>query len=79
MQRPSPVLLARSLEIVRDLSDRHLYQRALAEGDQRLRLALQHASIPILIHSDDGRVVELNRAWQRITAQAIEEIPMLDA
>ena len=79
MQRPSPVLLARSLGIVRDLSDRHLYQRALAESDQRLRLALQHASIPILIHSDDGRVIELNGAWQRITAQAIEEIPMLDA
>jgi CheY-like chemotaxis protein len=51
----------RLLGIVRYLSDRHLYQRALAESDQRLRWALQHAPIPILIHSDDGQVIELNR------------------
>lgn len=69
----------RLLGIVRNLSDRHLYQRALAESDQRLRWALQHAPIPILIHSDDGQVIELNRAWQRITGYTIEEIPTLDA
>lgn len=69
----------RLLGIVRNLSDRRLYQRALAESDQRLRWALQHAPIPILIHSDDGQVIELNRAWQRITGYAMEEIPTLDA
>jgi PAS domain S-box-containing protein len=69
----------RLLGIVHTLSDRQLYQRALTESDQRLRWALQHAPIPILIHSDDGQVIELNRAWQRISGYSIEEIPTLDA
>jgi PAS domain S-box-containing protein len=69
----------RLLGIVRNLSDRHIYQRALTESDRRLRWALQHAPIPIMIHSDDGQIIELNRAWQRITGYSIEEIPTLDA
>ena len=69
----------RLLGIVRDLSDRHLYQRALNESDQRLRWALQQAPIPIMIHSDNGQIVELNRAWQEITGYSIEEIPTLEA
>ncbi|MBV8375883.1 MAG: PAS domain-containing sensor histidine kinase, partial [Verrucomicrobia bacterium] len=69
----------RLLGIVRNLSDRHLYQRALSESDERLRWALQHAPIPIMIHSDDGQVMELNRAWQRITGYTIQEIPTLEA
>ena len=69
----------RLLGIVRNLSDRHLYQRALDESDQRLRWALQRAPIPIMIHSDNGQVVELNRAWHRITGYSIEEIPTLEA
>ena len=32
-----------------------------------------------MIHSDDGQVIELNRAWHRITGYSIEEIPTLDA
>ena len=69
----------RLLGIAHDLSDRHLYQRALDESDQRLRWALQQAPIPIMIHSDNGQVVELNRAWQEITGYSIEEIPTLEA
>jgi PAS domain-containing protein len=69
----------RVLGIVRDLTDRHLYQRALAESDRRLQWALQQAPIPIMIHSDDGQIIELNRAWERISGYSIDEIPTLDA
>jgi PAS domain S-box-containing protein len=69
----------RLIGIVHALSDRQLYQRALTESDQRLRWTLQHAPIPILIHADDGQVIELNRAWERITGYSIEEIPSLEA
>jgi signal transduction histidine kinase/ActR/RegA family two-component response regulator len=58
----------RLIGIVSKLSDRQFYQKALAESDQRLRWALQHAPIPIIVHSDDGQIIELNRAWERITA-----------
>ncbi len=70
---------ARLIGIVHALTDHQLYQRALAESDQRLRWALQHAPIPILIHANDGQVIELNQAWQRISGYSIEEIPSLEA
>jgi PAS domain S-box-containing protein len=69
---------ARLIGIVHPLGERQLYQRALIESDQRLRWALQHAPIPILIHTDDGQVIELNQAWQRITGYSIEDIPSLE-
>ncbi len=71
--------VVRLLGIVRDLSERHLYQRALNESDQRLRWALEQAPIPIMIHSDDGQVIELNGAWQHITGFSVAEVATLDA
>jgi PAS domain S-box-containing protein len=68
----------RLIGIVSRLSDRHFYQKALAESDHRLRWALQHAPIPIMVHSDDGQIIELNRAWERITGYSLEEIPTLE-
>jgi PAS domain S-box-containing protein len=68
----------RLIGIVSRLSDRQFYQKALAESDQRLRWALQHAPIPIMVHSDDGQIIELNRAWERITGYYLEEIPTLE-
>jgi PAS domain S-box-containing protein len=68
----------RLIGIVSKLSDRQFYQKALAESDQRLRWALQHAPIPIMVHSDDGQIIELNRAWERITGYSFEEIPTLE-
>jgi PAS domain S-box-containing protein len=64
--------------IVSKISDRQFYQKALAGSDQRLRWALQHAPIPILVHSDNGQIIELNRAWERITGYSLEEIPTLE-
>ena len=68
----------RLIGIVSKLSDRQFYQKALAESDQRLRWALQNAPIPIMVHSDDGQIIELNRAWVRITGYSLEEIPTLE-
>ena len=68
----------RLIGIVSKLSDRQFYQKALAESDQRLRWALQHAPIPIMVHSDDGQIIELNRAWERITGYSLQEIPTLE-
>jgi PAS domain S-box-containing protein len=68
----------RLIGIVSRFSDRQFYQKALAESDQRLRWALQHAPIPIMVHSDNGQVIELNRAWERITGYSLEEIPTLE-
>jgi PAS domain S-box-containing protein len=64
--------------IVSKISDRQFYQKALAGSDQRLRWALQHTPIPILVHSDNGQIIELNRAWKRITGYSLEEIPTLE-
>jgi PAS domain S-box-containing protein len=77
--RPPLRKAVRLIGIVHALSDRQLYKRALTESDQRLRWALQRAPIPILIHADNGQVIDLNWAWQRITGYSIEEIPSLEA
>jgi PAS domain S-box-containing protein len=77
--RAQPIRTAvRLIGIVSKLSDRQFHQQALAESDQGLRWALQHAPIPIMVHSDNGQIIELNRAWERITGYSLEEIPTLE-
>jgi len=57
-----------------------LFMESPSESESRWGgWALQHAPIPILIHSDGGQVIELNRAWERITGYSMEEIPSLEA
>jgi PAS domain S-box-containing protein len=74
-----PIRLAvRLIGIVSKLSDRQFYQKALAGSDQRLGWALQDAPIPILVHSDNGQIIEVNRAWERITGYSLEENPTLE-
>jgi PAS domain S-box-containing protein len=48
-------------------------------GDSNVVEWMEHAPIPIMIHSEDGRIIELNRSWRRISGYSIEETPTLDA
>lgn len=69
----------RFIGIVRDVSQFQLQKQAIAEGEERFHRAIHEAPIPIMVSGDNGKVVELNRAWQEVTGYSMTEIPTVES
>jgi PAS domain S-box-containing protein len=64
---------------VRDVSQFELQKQAIVEGEERFHRAIHEAPIPTMVSGDNGKVVELNRAWQEVTGYGITEIPTVES
>jgi PAS domain S-box-containing protein len=51
----------------------------LGETEQRLRSAVRFAPFPMMLHAEDGQVLEVSRAWTEVTGYALEHIPTIEA
>ena len=69
----------RFIGIIRDVTQHQLQKRAIAEGEERFHRAIHEAAIPIMVSGDDGKVVELKRAWQGVTGYSMAEIPTVES
>ncbi|MDA0269160.1 MAG: PAS domain S-box protein [Cyanobacteria bacterium] len=57
-------------------------QRAIAqlrESEQRFRRAIAEAPVPIMIHAEDGEVLQLSSTWTELSGYRHEDIPTLQA
>ncbi len=66
--RPARLVLAH------DITARETARRALEESEARLQRAIVEAPFPILLHAEDGTVVQLSQAWCDITGYRREEL-----
>lgn len=62
---------------INDISERRNAAQNLAQSEEKFRRAVIDAPFPIMIHSDDGQVVQINSAWMEITGYALGEIPTI--
>jgi PAS domain S-box-containing protein len=58
--------------------DRLAAATALRDSEERFRLALSTAPIPIMLHAEDGEVLMLSQAWTDLTGYALADIPTMD-
>jgi PAS domain S-box-containing protein len=73
------------LSIVRDISERKRFEAerqqaeiALRQSEAKFRRAVVHAPFPIIIHTEDGEVLQINRAWTELTGYTQSDIPTID-
>ncbi len=52
---------------------------SLEKSESRFRRAVTEAPFPIMIHADDGEVLQINKVWTELTGYEPEEIPTLSA
>jgi PAS domain S-box-containing protein len=62
------------LGIVSDVTTNRERERALRESEARLRAAVLASPFPIMLHAEDGEVLELSRKWTELTGYSRREI-----
>ncbi len=63
------------MHLTMDLTESMHAQQALEESEERFRRVISEAPIPIMIHAEDGEVLEVNKAWIEATGYAHSDIP----
>jgi PAS domain S-box-containing protein len=47
------------------------------DNEQKFRLAIERSPYPIVIHANDGSVLNISKGWENITGYTIEDIPTI--
>jgi PAS domain S-box-containing protein len=54
-------------------------EEKLRESEARFRSAIMAAPFPVVIHADDGQIVDINHAWSEISGYTCADIPTMAA
>ena len=57
-----------------DITKRKRAEEALRTTEERFRLASFHSPFPIMLHADDGEVLQVNDAWTHQSGYSAEEL-----
>ncbi|MEQ9549436.1 MAG: PAS domain S-box protein [Coleofasciculus sp. G3-WIS-01] len=60
-----------------DITSRKQSEQALQESQERFRRAVLYSPIPIMLHAEDGEVVQINQAWTKLTGYTHQDIPTI--
>lgn len=63
-----------SLELEQRVEERTI---ELRESQTLFQIAIDSSPIPIMIHDEEGRVLQLSRGWTKFSGYTLEEIPTL--
>ncbi len=60
-----------------NITERKTVQATLLQSEARFRTAIEEAPLPIMIHREDGKVLQLSEGWTQYSGYEIEDIPTI--
>jgi PAS domain S-box-containing protein len=68
-------------EAERELHEKKLQSiyKVLTEGEERFHRIATEAPFPMMIHAENGEVLEINKAWSEVTGYTLEDIPTIES
>ena len=58
-----------------EIDERQMAEEELQRSEERFRRAIIHAPFPIMIHAEDGEVIQINQVWTEETGYTMSDIP----
>ena len=62
-----------------DITERDHAEHAMRESEEQFRRAIEDAPIPVIMHAEDGEVLQISRTWTELTGYTIADVPTFDA
>jgi PAS domain S-box-containing protein len=60
-----------------DITERKQAEQKLRDSEHRFRSAILDAPLPMMLHAEDGEVVQINRTWTELTGYTHSDIPTI--
>ena len=61
-----------------EIEQRELVEESLRQSEARFRRAVLEAPIPIILHAEDGEILQLSESWCEITGYSRQELATVD-
>ena len=75
VQERTSALSETNRKLEAEIADRKIAEEELRRSEERFRRAIVHAPFPIMIHAEDGEVIQINQAWTEETGYIHSDIP----
>jgi PAS domain S-box-containing protein len=62
-----------------DITERQLAEEATRRSEEQFRRAIEDAPIPVIMHAEDGEVLQVSRTWTELTGYTLEDVQNFDA
>jgi PAS domain S-box-containing protein len=66
-------------KVMRDHTRLKRAEDALRQSEEQLHRAIDDAPIPVIMHAEDGEVLQISRSWTELTGYRLEDIPTFEA
>ena len=67
----------RSIGTTHDITERKQAEQSLLQSEARFRTSISEAPVPIMIHREDGQVLQISKGWTEYSGYAIEDVPTI--
>ena len=64
--------------VVSDIDALKRTAEALRGSEEQFRRAIEEAPIPVIMHAEDGQVLQISRTWTELTGYTPEDMPTFD-